>query len=172
MATTRAVLREARTMGRRISQRLRTASGVAASTLARARQQLQQMEPLVTRILDQARARLLGGDIHVPDKVLSVFEPHTEAIRKGKIAKPTELHRRCFAQATPYSRSIIARHRGSTIPRRSMTSSAPPATSDTTRCGSTLMADAWVASVDRRVRISLGLRPCSRPPASPTMRIR
>jgi IS5 family transposase len=26
----------------------------------------------------------------VPDKVLSVFEPHTEAIRKGKIAKPTE----------------------------------------------------------------------------------
>jgi IS5 family transposase len=26
----------------------------------------------------------------VADKVLSVFEPHTEAIRKGKIAKPTE----------------------------------------------------------------------------------
>jgi IS5 family transposase len=48
------------------------------------------MQPLVTRILDQARARLLGGDTHVPDKVLSVFEPHTEAIRKGKIAKPTE----------------------------------------------------------------------------------
>jgi hypothetical protein len=53
MATTRAVLRDARTMGRRISQRLRTASGVVASTLARARQQLQQMEPLVTRILDR-----------------------------------------------------------------------------------------------------------------------
>ena len=48
------------------------------------------MQPLVTRVLDQTRARLLGGDIHVPDKVLSVFEPHTEAIRKGKIAKPTE----------------------------------------------------------------------------------
>ena len=48
------------------------------------------MQPLVTRVLDQTRARLLGGDTHVPDKVLSVFEPHTEAIRKGKIAKPTE----------------------------------------------------------------------------------
>ena len=48
------------------------------------------MQPLVMRILDQTRARLLGGDTHVPDKVLSVFEPHTEAIRKGKIAKPTE----------------------------------------------------------------------------------
>jgi IS5 family transposase len=90
MATTRAVMHDARTMVRRISQRLRTASAATTSTLTRARHQLQQMQPLVTRILDQTRARLLGGDIHVPDKVLSVFEPHTEAIRKGKIAKPTE----------------------------------------------------------------------------------
>jgi IS5 family transposase len=90
MATTRAVMRDADTMGRRISQRLRTASAATASTLRRARQQLQSMQPLVKRILIQTRARLLGGDIHVPDKVLSVFEPHTEAIRKGKIAKPTE----------------------------------------------------------------------------------
>jgi len=90
MATTRAVMRDARTMVRRISQRLRTASRATASTLTRARQQLQQMQPLVTRLLDQTRARLLGGDIHVPDKVLSIVEPHTEAIRKGKIAKPTE----------------------------------------------------------------------------------
>ena len=90
MATTRAVVRNATTMVRRISQRLRTASAATATTLTRARQQLQHMQPLVTRVLDQTRARLLGGDTHVPDKVLSVFEPHTEAIRKGKIAKPTE----------------------------------------------------------------------------------
>ena len=61
-----------------------------ATTLTQARQRLQQMQPLVTRVLAQTRARLLGGDTHVADKVLSVFEPHTEAIRKGKIAKPTE----------------------------------------------------------------------------------
>ena len=42
------------------------------------------------RVVDQTRARLLGGDTHVPDKVLSLFEPHTETIRKGKIAKPNE----------------------------------------------------------------------------------
>jgi transposase, IS5 family len=90
MATTRAVMRDARTMVRRISQRLRTASAPTTSSVIRARRQLQQMQPLVTRILEQTRARLIGGDIHVPEKVLSVFEPHTEAIRKGKIAKPTE----------------------------------------------------------------------------------
>jgi IS5 family transposase len=90
MATTRAVGRDATTMVRRIGQRLRTASASIATTLTRARQQLQRMQPLVMRVLDQTRARLLGGDTHVRDKVLSVFEPHTEAIRKGKIAKPTE----------------------------------------------------------------------------------
>ena len=55
-----------------------------------ARERLRQMQPLVTRVLAQTRSRLLGGDTHVRDKVLSVFEPHTEAIRKGKVAKPTE----------------------------------------------------------------------------------
>jgi transposase-like protein DUF772/DDE family transposase len=90
MAATRAVVRDATTMVRRISQRLRTASRSATTTLTAARTRLQQIQPLVTRVLAQTRARLLGGDIHVPDKVLSVFEPHTEAIRKGKIAKPTE----------------------------------------------------------------------------------
>jgi IS5 family transposase len=90
MATTRAVVRDATTMVRRISQRLRTAPRSVATTLIHTRQRLQHMQPLVTRILDQTRARLLGGDTHVPDKILSVFEPHTEAIRKGKIAKPTE----------------------------------------------------------------------------------
>lgn len=90
MATTRAVVRDATTMVRRISRRLRTAPRAVATSLQQARVRLQHMQPLVRRILDQTRARLLGGDTHVPDKVLSLFEPHTEAIRKGKIAKPTE----------------------------------------------------------------------------------
>src|SRR5207302_7825272 len=46
--------------------------------------------PVVQRVVDRTRARILGGDTHAPDRILSVFEPHTEAIRKGKIAKPTE----------------------------------------------------------------------------------
>jgi IS5 family transposase len=111
MATTRAVVRDAETMGRRISQRLRTALRPAATTLSQARQRLQQMQPLVTRVLTQTRARLLGGDTHVPDKVLSVFQPHTEAIRKGKIAKPTEFgklvtSRKASIRSSPPTRSM------------------------------------------------------------------
>ena len=90
MATTRAVLRDSATMVRRLSQRVRTARRQIQPILQRAQEQLQAMQPLVQRVVDQTRARLLGGNTHVPDKVLSIFEPHTETIRKGKIAKPNE----------------------------------------------------------------------------------
>jgi hypothetical protein len=90
MATTRAVLRDADTMVRRLCQRRRTASGVTTAVLERAQHQLQQMRPLVVRVVAQARERLIGGDTHVPNKVLSLFEPHTTTIRKGTIAKPNE----------------------------------------------------------------------------------
>jgi transposase, IS5 family len=90
MATTRAVVRDASTMIRRIGHRLGAVVPATRRTLQRAQRQLQTMRPLVQRILTQTRARLLGGDTHVPDKVMSVFEPHTEGIRKGKIATPTE----------------------------------------------------------------------------------
>ena len=90
MATTRAVVRDVDTMVRRLGQRRRTATATTASILQRAQDQLQRMRPLVARVLAQTRARVLGGDTHVPDKVLSLFEPHTTTIRKGKIAKPNE----------------------------------------------------------------------------------
>jgi IS5 family transposase len=90
MTTTRAVARDAATMVRRIGQRLRTVRRDVHTTLARAQDQLQRLRPLVERVLAQTRARILGGDTHVPDKVLSIFEPHTETIRKGKIATPNE----------------------------------------------------------------------------------
>jgi IS5 family transposase len=90
MATTRAVLRDTATMARRLGQRIRTASPQVQPMLQRAQDGLQAMRPLVQRVVDQTRARVLGGDTRVPDKVLSVFEPHTATIRKGKIAKPNE----------------------------------------------------------------------------------
>jgi len=90
MATTRAVVRDTSSMIRRLGQRVRTAPSSIQPTLRRALDQLQEMRPLVQRVLAQTRARILGGDTHVPDKVLSIFEPHTETIRKGKIATPNE----------------------------------------------------------------------------------
>jgi len=90
MNTTYAVWRDAGTMVRRLGQHVRTATATAAGRLQRIQHRLQELRPIVARVLDQTGARIVGGDVHVPDKVLSVFEPHTEAIRKGKPVKPTE----------------------------------------------------------------------------------
>lgn len=62
----------------------------ACQVVVRAQAQIAQMLPLVRRVMAQTRARILDGDKHYRDKVLSLFEPHTEAIRKGKASKPTE----------------------------------------------------------------------------------
>jgi transposase, IS5 family len=41
----------------------------------------------------QTRARVLRGDTRYPGKVVGLFEPHSEIIRKGKLARPTEFGR-------------------------------------------------------------------------------
>jgi transposase, IS5 family len=51
---------------------------------------LERMIRLVQQVMHQTRERLFKGNTHVPGKLVSVFEPHTEVIRKGKAAKPTE----------------------------------------------------------------------------------
>ena len=40
--------------------------------------------------MKQTRARILHGDTRSEGKIVSVFEPTTEIIRKGKTSKPTE----------------------------------------------------------------------------------
>jgi len=44
----------------------------------------------VQQVMRQARERVFGGDTRTPGKLVSLFEPHTEIIRKGKTSKPTE----------------------------------------------------------------------------------
>jgi len=51
---------------------------------------LERMIPLVRQLMHQARERIFKGNTHLPGKLVSLFEPHTEVIRKGKAAKPTE----------------------------------------------------------------------------------
>ena len=55
--------------------------------------QLRHFVPLLKRVVAQTKARVFGGDKHVDGKVLSLFEEHTQVIRKGKAHKPTEFGR-------------------------------------------------------------------------------
>jgi transposase, IS5 family len=55
--------------------------------------QLRHFVPLVEKVITQTKERVWGGNCHVQGKVLSLFEPHTEVIRKGKAHKPNEFGR-------------------------------------------------------------------------------
>ena len=57
--------------------------------------QLRHFLPLVQRVIAQTKQRVWGGNTRVPGKRLSIFEPHTQVIRKGKAHnhKPNEFGR-------------------------------------------------------------------------------
>ena len=54
------------------------------------RQELDEMRPRVRQVMKQTRARLFRGNTRSDGKLLSLFEPSTEVIRKGKAGKPNE----------------------------------------------------------------------------------
>ncbi len=54
------------------------------------RAEIERMVPLVRQVMKQTRARIFRGDTRSEGKIVSVFEPSTEIIRKGKTSKPTE----------------------------------------------------------------------------------
>ncbi len=91
MRITRAVVREAEAAVTQLPPRPRR-------RVRRLAERLHATLGVVRQVLAQTRARVLRGDTHFPDKVVSVFEPHTEIIRKGKLAKPTEFGRRVMIQ--------------------------------------------------------------------------
>jgi IS5 family transposase len=60
------------------------------SALEGLREKLDAMVPLVKQVMKQTRSRIFRGDTRAENKILSLFEPSTEIIRKGKAAKPNE----------------------------------------------------------------------------------
>jgi IS5 family transposase len=54
------------------------------------RHYLETMIPRARQVMRQTRERIVKGNPHLAGKIVSVFESHTEIIRKGKAAKPTE----------------------------------------------------------------------------------
>lgn len=51
---------------------------------------LEIMADRVSRVVKQTKARIFEGVTKSPEKIVSLFEPHTEVIGKGKAGKPNE----------------------------------------------------------------------------------
>jgi IS5 family transposase len=78
---------------RRRAERVRELVAAAPDDPAagRLRATLDRFVPLVERAIAQAERRVLRGErVPATEKVLSLFEPHTALIRRGKARQPTE----------------------------------------------------------------------------------
>jgi IS5 family transposase len=91
LAATSRVVGQAKRFSQEIGAGVKRAADVVhQAALDGLRQELDTFVPRVRQVMRQARARTLGGDTHVEHKLLSLFEPSTEVIRKGKASKPNE----------------------------------------------------------------------------------
>ena len=82
-ATSR-VVGQAKKFSQEIAQKVKRGN---RAILRKAKKQLDEMIPRVQQVMRQARQRVLEGNTHAVGKILSVFETHTEVIRKGKASK-------------------------------------------------------------------------------------
>ncbi len=91
LASTSRVVGQARCFAVEIADGVKRANTIGRQlALDGLRLELEAMVPRVKQVMKQTRARIFGGNTHVADKLLSLFEPSTEIIRKGKAAKPNE----------------------------------------------------------------------------------
>ena len=91
MAITSRVVGQARRFAREVDQGIkRGASLVDQLAIEGHRTYLETMIPRVQQVLRQTHERIDRGNTRAPGKIVSLFEPHTEIIRKGKASKPTE----------------------------------------------------------------------------------
>ena len=75
---------------RGILEEVKHASRPRRERLRSLAESLETMVGRVRQVVKQTRNRILAGITKSGDKIVSVFEPHTEIIRKGKASKPTE----------------------------------------------------------------------------------
>ena len=91
IGTTRTVVREAaRVLTRAKAQVATMADPIRRAVAEQLIAETERMSGLAERVVAQTKARVMGGDTHFEGKLVSVFEPQTEIIRKGKASKPTE----------------------------------------------------------------------------------
>jgi IS5 family transposase len=86
LATTRRVIRQAEETVRSAMRRRRPLAG-------RSRRSVRTLERIVRlgrRVVAQTKARVFQRRTRAPDKIVSVFEPDTRILRRGKVYKPTE----------------------------------------------------------------------------------
>jgi len=89
--TTSRVVGQAKRFSEEIAQGVKRSTTVLKQlVLEGLRHELDEMSLLVKQVMKQTRARIFHDNTRSEGKLLSLFEPSTEVIRKGKAGKPNE----------------------------------------------------------------------------------
>jgi IS5 family transposase len=89
LGITEQMMRRARRAQQQIAE---WAQGQGDAVARRVRQRLDQLETWLERtdrVIDQTQ-QVLGGTVHIKDRLISVFDPDARPIKKGNLRRPTE----------------------------------------------------------------------------------
>jgi len=87
------VVAQAKRIAEEVTKQVKKSRTVNQERLTALKAELEKMIRLVKQVMHQTKARLFKNDLHVVGKIVSLFEPATQIIRKGKSSKPTEFGR-------------------------------------------------------------------------------
>ena len=81
----------------RHARKVRAKDPVAELAVEELRRQIEHYCGLGERVIDQARRRVLQAEqVPTADKIYSIFEPHTDLIKRGKVRTPLEFGHKVF----------------------------------------------------------------------------
>jgi len=87
LSSTSRVVGQAKRFAQDIAAGVKRAGGLSKQlALEGMRAEIERMVPLIRQVMKQTRARIFRGDTRGEGKIVSLFEPSTEIIRKGKPA--------------------------------------------------------------------------------------
>jgi IS5 family transposase len=84
------VIRQAIKAASRSRAKIEELSDGARQKATRAVAVLETVLPRAQQVIRQTRARIVRGVTKSPGKIISIFEPHAQILRRGKLHKPTE----------------------------------------------------------------------------------
>jgi IS5 family transposase len=90
------VVESARTAIEKTSK-TRSKDMLAEIAVGELRKEIKHFCDLADRVIDQARRRVLDGEqVPAAEKIYSIFEPHTDLIKRGKVRTPIEFGHKVF----------------------------------------------------------------------------
>lgn len=92
------------------TQKVWVVDSLTGMTIQSLRREIEHYVGLADRVIDQSRRRVLEGQpVSNAQKVFSIFEPHTDLIKRGKILKDIEFGHKVFLAES--ARGLITQYR-------------------------------------------------------------